>query len=129
MADNKLAGGTTLTGADPPLGTVANPKFTYVDGELKVSGTWTGAGILVVKGNLSFSGGSQFKGIVVCLGDLKYTGAGPADMAHVVGGLIYQGTMIDDSSLGGAGRLFYSSAAVNNALMLSRYKLASWRER
>jgi hypothetical protein len=50
-------------------------------------------------------------------------------VAHVIGGLIYQGTVIDDSSVGGAGRVRYSSGAVNNALRLSRYTLASWRER
>jgi hypothetical protein len=108
---------------------MANPKFTLVDGNLSVNGTWNGAGIIVVKGNLSMGGGSQFKGIVVVLGDVKYTGAGPADVAHVVGALIFQGTVVDDSSVGGAGRLYYSSSAVNNALTLSRYTLAMWRER
>lgn len=129
MVDNKLPGGTTLSSADPPLGTLADPQMTVVDGELKINGTWTGAGILVVNGNLSMGGGCQFRGIVVCLGDLKLAGGGPADVARIVGGLIYQGTVIDDSSLGGAGRVYYSSGAVNNALILSRYMLASWRER
>lgn len=129
MADTKLPAGTSLSSSDPPLGTLAVPKFTLAQGNLSINGTWNGAGILVVNGNLSMGGGSQFKGLVVVLGDIKYTGAGPADVAHIVGALIYQGTLVDDSSIGGAGRLYYSSAAVNNALMLSRYTLSMWRER
>lgn len=129
MADYKLSGGTTLGSSDPPLGTLAAPKLTLCDGNLDIAGTWTGAGILVVNGNLRMTGGCQFQGIVVCLGDLSLAGGGPADVARIVGGLIYQGTVIDDSSVGGAGRVYYSSGAVNNALLLSRYKLASWRER
>ncbi|HSQ59260.1 MAG TPA: pilus assembly PilX N-terminal domain-containing protein [Acidobacteriota bacterium] len=129
MVDYKLAGGTSLASSDPPLGSLLNPKLTLCDGNLDISGTWSGAGILVVNGNLKMTGGCQFTGIVVCLGDLSLAGGGPADVAHIIGGLIYQGTVIDDSSVGGAGRVRYSSGAVNNALRLSRYTLASWRER
>lgn len=129
MVDYKLADGTNLSSGDPPLGTSAEPKLTFCDGNLNIAGTWTGAGILVVNGNLRMTGGCQFKGIVVCLGDLDVAGGGPADVARIVGGVIFQGTVIDASSVGGAGRIYYSSAAVNNALLLSRYKLASWRER
>ncbi len=129
MVDYKLAGGTSLSSSDPALGTTAAPKMTLCDGNLKISGTWTGAGILVVNGNLEMTGGSQFNGVVIVLGDIKVAGGGPADLAHIVGGLIYQGTAIEDGSVGGAGRVYYSSGAVNNALRLSRYRMSSWRER
>jgi hypothetical protein len=128
MVDYKLPGGTSLTSSSASLGTLLSPKMTVVDGNLSISGAWTGAGILVVNGNLKMTGGCQFVGIVVVLGDLSMAGGGPADVANIVGGLIYQGTVIDDSSLGGAGRVLYSSGAVNNALRLSRYMLTSWRE-
>ncbi|MEK7317023.1 MAG: PilX N-terminal domain-containing pilus assembly protein [Candidatus Eisenbacteria bacterium] len=129
IANVTLAGGTTLSSADPSIGTLADPKITVANGNLKVQGTWSGAGILVVNGNLEMGGGAQFCGIVVVLGDISLAGGGPADVAHIVGGLIYQGTVIDDNSYGGAARVYYSSAAVNNALLLSRYQLAWWRER
>jgi hypothetical protein len=129
LADNKLPGGSSLTGFDPALGTLVDPKMTLVDGNLKVSGTWSGCGILVVNGNLAMTGGCQFTGIVVVLGDLDFTGGGPADVAHIIGGLIMQGTVIDDSKVSGAGRIFYSSAAVNNALRVGNYTLTTWRER
>lgn len=129
MVDHKLPGETSLSSADPALGTAAAPKVTLCDGNLKIAGTWTGAGILIVNGNLTMTGGSQFNGVVIVLGDIKIAGGGPADLAHIVGGLIYQGTAIEDGSVGGAGRVYYSSSAVNNALLLSRYRLSSWRER
>ncbi|HET9951052.1 MAG TPA: pilus assembly PilX N-terminal domain-containing protein [Candidatus Eisenbacteria bacterium] len=129
IADVSLPGGTSLTAASPSLGTPANPKITAVDGNLSISGTWSGAGILVVNGNLQMTGGCEFNGIVVALGDVSLAGGGAADVARIVGGLIYQGTMVDNSSYGGACRVYYSSAAVNSALLLSRYQLAWWRER
>lgn len=129
MADFKLPAGTSLSSSSPTLGTLASPKVTCADGNLKIAGTWAGAGILVVNGNLTMGGGAQFTGIVVVLGDVSCAGGGPADVANIVGGLIYQGTVIDDNSVGGACRVYYSSAAVNNANLLSRYQLAWWRER
>jgi len=128
-AENTLAAGTSLSSSDPPLGTMADPQLTYAEGNLKIAGTWSGAGILVVNGNLTMTGGCQFRGIVVCLGDVSLAGGGPADVANIIGGLIYQGTVVEDSSIGGAARVLYSSGAVNNALLLMRYTLASWRER
>jgi len=129
IADVTLPGGTTLSSSSPEYGTLANPKLTVVNGNLDVNGTWSGAGILVVNGNLRMTGGSTFSGIVVCLGDVSLAGGGPADVARIVGGIIYQGTVIDNSSYGGAARVYYSSAAVDAALLLSRYQLAWWRER
>ncbi len=129
IVDYKLPGETGLTSGDPSLGTIGAPKVTVCDGNLKIAGTWTGAGILVVNGNLQMTGGSQFNGVVIVLGDIKIAGGGPADVAHILGGLIYQGTAIEDGSVGGAGRIYYSSAAVNNALLLSHYRMSSWRER
>jgi hypothetical protein len=129
IAAYTLPGGTTLTSGSPSLGTVANPKITVANGNLNIAGTWSGAGILVVNGNLQMTGGCSFTGIVVVLGDVSVAGGGPADVARIVGGLIYQGTVVDNSSYGGSGRAYYSSAAVNNALLLSRYQLAWWHER
>ena len=129
IADVTIPGGTTLTSSSPSIGTLADPKITVVNGNLAVAGNWSGAGILVVNGNLQMTGGAEFDGIVVCLGDISLAGGGAADVARIVGGLIYQGTVIDNSSYGGACRVYYSSAAVNSALLLSRYQLAWWHER
>jgi hypothetical protein len=102
---------------------------TAVNGNVHISGSWTGGGILIVNGNLALSGGCVFKGVVIVMGDIDITGGGPADMAHIIGSVIYQGTMIEDNKTAGSGRIFYSSEAINAAMTLNRYTLAWWRER
>lgn len=129
MADYSITGPTTFGSSSPSYGSLTNPKVTVVNGNLTVNGTWTGGGILMVNGNLAMGGGCQFKGIVVATGDLKVTGGGPADVARIVGAVIYQGTLVDGSSTGGAGRIWYSTEAINAALNVNRYTLAWWRER
>jgi hypothetical protein len=129
MADYKFTGDNTFSSTTPNYGTLADPKIISVDGNLTAQGTWKGAGILVVNGNFAMGGGSSFKGIVIVLGDVSIAGGGPADVARITGGLIYQGTVVDASSAGGSPSLYYSSAAVNSALTLGRYTLSWWRER
>ncbi len=129
MADYSITGPLTFGSSTPPYGSYINPKVTVVNGNLTINGTWTGAGILMVNGNLSMGGGCQYKGIVVATGDLTLTGGGPADVARIVGAVIYQGTMVNGSTTGGAGRVWYSSQAINAALNVNRYTLAWWRER
>jgi hypothetical protein len=129
VAQNAFTGNQTWSSSTPMYGTIAEPAITVVKGNLGVKGTWSGAGILMVDGNLEMQGGSVFRGIVICTGNLALAGGGPADLAHIIGGVIAQGTINTSSSTGGAARVFYSSAAVNNALTLNRYTLAWWRER
>lgn len=129
MADYSFSGDVTFENFTPTYGTVSDPKVTVVDGSLDCGGTWTGAGILVVNGNLAMGGGSQFKGIVIVLGDASISGGGPGDLAHIIGGLIFQGTVVGGSKVGGAATVYYSSQAVNAAQTLNRYTLSWWRER
>ena len=59
----------------------------------------------------------------------KQPGGASGDEAHVTGGLVYQGTVVDNNKLGGSSSVFYSSQAVNAAQSLARYTLSWWRER
>ena len=129
MADYTYTGPLTFGSSTPNLGTLANPKVTVVNGNLSVNGTWTGGGILMVNGNLAMGGGCMFQGIVVATGDVTITGGGPADLARILGAIIYQGTLVNGSSTAGSGRIWYSSQAINSALNVSRYTLSWWRER
>ncbi|HEU4764986.1 MAG TPA: PilX N-terminal domain-containing pilus assembly protein [Candidatus Eisenbacteria bacterium] len=129
MADYSLTGPLTFGSSTPSYGSYSNPKVTVVNGNLAINGTWTGGGILMVNGNLAMGGGCQFKGIVVCSGDLTMTGGGPADVARIIGAVIYQGTLVNASTFSGSGRIWYSSEAINSALNVNRYTLAWWRER
>jgi len=129
MADNSYTGVQGWSGVSSTYGSLVNPKVTAVNGNLSVTGGWTGGGILVVNGDLKMSGGSAFFGIVVCLGDIDIAGGASGDEAHVTGGLIYQGTVVDQNKLGGSSSIFYSTQAINAAQTLARYTLAWWRER
>ena len=52
------------------FGTDANPKFTFVDGNVDFTGGSSGgAGLLIVTGTYNQGGSAQFKGIVLALGD------------------------------------------------------------
>lgn len=51
------------------LGSPENPKITYVTGNLEMSGSAGGAGILIVDGNYGTSGTPYFEGLVIVLGD------------------------------------------------------------
>jgi len=129
MADYNFSGAQSFTSATTSYGTLTDPKVTAVNGNLSCGGTWSGAGVLIVNGNLTMGGGSQFEGVVICLGDIAIAGGGPADVAHIIGGLIYQGTVVNASSIGGSASIFYSSQAINAAQLCARYTLSWWRER
>ena len=129
MADYTFTGPLNWGSSTPPYGSLANPKVVVVNGNLSINGTWTGGGILMVNGNLSMGGGCMFKGIAVATGDVTLTGGGPADVARIIGSVIYQGTLVNGSSTGGSGRVWYSSEAINSALNVNRYTLSWWRER
>lgn len=44
------------------------PQVTYVNGNLDISGSTSGSGILVVTGNLTYSGNSSWNGIIMVVG-------------------------------------------------------------
>ncbi len=129
MADNSYSGDQGWSGATATYGSLNNPKITAVNGNLDLAGGWTGGGILVVNGNLKMAGGSTFFGVVIVLGDVDIGGGASGDIAHVTGGLIFQGTVVDDNGIGGSSSMYYSTEAINAAQTLSPYQLSWWRER
>jgi hypothetical protein len=129
VSDNPIMGPTTLSSSSPTVGTLDNPKIMTCSGDLTIQGTWQGAGILMVNGNLNMGGGAMFKGIVIATGDVRLAGGGPADVARILGGVIYQGSLVNASTQGGSARVFWSTEAVSNALGMSKYTLSWWRER
>ena len=128
-ADNSFTGDQSFSGSSPAYGDLGHPKVTAVNGNLACTANWTGGGILIVNGNLTMGGGSSFTGIVICLGDVKIGGGSSGDVAHVTGGLLFQGTVVEDNKLGGSSSMYFSTEAINAAQTLARYTLAWWRER
>jgi hypothetical protein len=128
-SDYSFTGDQTWGSSTPAYGTQANPKITVVNGNLSLGGGWSGSGILMVNGNLSMGGSSNYTGIVIATGNVYIAGGGPGDLARIVGGVIYQSNLINNSTNGGSGKIYFSSQAVNLVQSMSRYTLASWRER
>ena len=58
------------------IGSSDNPQVTFVDGNLTLSGTTSGAGILFVTGTLVTSGNFSFKGLIFVVGDGVWTSGG-----------------------------------------------------
>jgi hypothetical protein len=128
LADYSRTGNVVLTNANPDIGTLDSPKVMAIDGNLTVQGTWNGTGILMVNGNLTMGGGCTFTGIIICTGDVRLAGGGPADVARIVGSVIFQSSLVDASSDGGSSRVFYSTEAIQAVTGVKGYTLSWWRE-
>ncbi len=63
----RLQGRYFTTASPPPdYGTVADPKFTFVDGNAVLE---DGAGLLVCTGTVTLNGNDDYKGLMLVLGD------------------------------------------------------------
>jgi len=105
-------------------GAIGDLKVVHVTGNLKVSGTNTGAGVLVVDGNFEMDGTFNWNGIILVLGDTDIKGGGNAK--QVVGSLMVQGTLTGTSNVNGNVKLLYSSAMISQLYALTRYEISSW---
>jgi hypothetical protein len=125
-ADYTLANGTYSTGT---FGTMAEPKITFVNGTVHLSGTASGAGIMVINGDLTMSGDFKYYGIIIVYG--KSTIATDiVGNGGIYGSTILVGQEVDIHASGNAS-FYYSSAAIDNAkinLKSSRFKIESWWE-
>ncbi len=129
LAAQAKSSGRYFTGSPTDAGTVAAPKFTFVDGNASVS---DGAGLLVVTGTLTMGGNASWNGVILVLGDgsLDRNGGGNGD---ILGAIVVakfartwpaseNGTAHPflapsySTSGGGNSTVQYSSAAVNNAM-------------
>ncbi|HWW77546.1 MAG TPA: hypothetical protein VNZ44_19240, partial [Pyrinomonadaceae bacterium] len=61
-------------------GSTANPKYSFVDGNVDFNGGEHGAGLLIVTGSYSQGGGSSYNGIVLALGDGNVSRNGTPDL-------------------------------------------------
>ena len=132
MKDNTLTPGTYT---DPTMGTLAAPKITYVKGDIHLSGSGNGAGILLVDGSVEISGTLDFKGLVIVLGDVKLTGGGAG--IHVYGSMMVGEslTAIDltsnDVTLSGNADVYYSSEVLSKieANLVPTYSIAYYDDK
>jgi len=126
-ADITLPTGTYSTGT--VLGTFAEPKITFVNGNVNFSGTASGSGIMIINGNVSMSGQFTYYGMLIVYGqstiETQIVGNG-----GIYGSMVLVGSNVDIKATGNSS-IYYSSQAIENAktnLKSSRFKILSWWE-
>jgi hypothetical protein len=87
----------------------------YHYGDLSLSGSGSGQGILLVEGTLSVQGQVSFFGPVIATGAVNVRGTGSDDVKFY-GGIIASDVQLDDSRLSGNATVLYSSCANRRAL-------------
>lgn len=135
VADVVLPGGTNLSGNNLNLGTIDRPQVTFVDGDLSVSGTGQGYGVLVVTGKFDYSGAFNFVGLMVIVGKGELT-VGGANKG-VIGGLLIAKLVQSGSSyslgtpvidIGGNSNFYYSGKALEFATSRLPLEILGFRE-
>lgn len=101
----------------------------YHKGDLGISGTGMGQGMLLVEGNLNVQGRINFYGPVIVTGGVNIRGTGTDDVKFY-GGVLAQDITLDDSKLSGNAEVNYSSCAIRRALrgsaVMSTLNERSW---
>ncbi len=87
----------------------------YHYGDLSISGSGAGQGILLVEGTLNVQGRVSFFGPVIATGAVNVRGTGTDDVKFY-GGIIASDVQLDDSKLSGNATVLYSSCANQRAL-------------
>jgi len=120
---------STGTYSSEHFGTPTVPQITHMYGDIHLSGTCDGDGIMIVNGNLTMSGQFTYRGIILVYDestiDCQITGNG-----GIYGATILVGSDVDLHATGNS-EFYYSSEAINNAqlyLKSSRFKIVSWWE-
>jgi Tfp pilus assembly protein PilX len=115
-------------------GTLAAPQIIYVNGDLTLSGNFTGYGILVVTGTFTAKGSNIWNGLVFVVGAGQFIDKGTSTFngAVVVANTSGSGTALGvpnvDVSGGGNGGVNYSSGCIMQASQLTTYRVISMRE-
>jgi len=101
--------------ADNPAG--MSPQITYVPGNVSITSSATGSGILIVNGNLDLHGGMQFYGLILVSGSVTFNGGGSSGV-NLYGGLL-SGDPVQDNTdtttLGGSVSIQYDYCALKNS--------------
>jgi hypothetical protein len=119
LTGNVIAGNRTY-------GTVAGPQYVvYREGDVRIAGNVSGAGLLVVHGNLTVSGTMSWYGVVVVTGSLTCS----AGTARIYGGTVL-GNLGNEFDLRGTADLRYSRQAIDLAMHLTGRYVAfnGWQE-
>lgn len=115
------------------IGDYANRKgeIAHASGDLKIHGTTTGAGILIVEGDLELDGHFTFAGLVLVRGNVSFQGGGGVKELHgamLVWGEDGTGTPTEDLEINGTVQVAYSTEGLEIASTSAGVKVHYWRE-
>lgn len=115
-------------------GTKTDPWIVYCKGDVHISGTVTGWGILVVNGDLRVSGRIDFHGLVIAYKetviDVLETGGG-SKISNIIGGMLVAGPAGSSFEMRGNHTTVYSKKALEIAKYISKlqwYSILYWYE-
>jgi len=132
FADNNLPGGTY---GSVTWGTPSSPEITFIDGDARLGGNGSGAGLLVVRGTLDYNGAFNYTGMIFTLGGhLTMNGAnktmiGGSFTANVIdngNGTYDYG--VPEININGNSNFLYSTQGIALAYSLLPMKVLNWRE-
>jgi hypothetical protein len=112
------------------LGTVAQPKTTFVNGDITFGKNLEGCGIIVVNGNLTINGTFTYRGIIIAYQDAEITTKLNGD-GNIYGAMVVAGSSANLEISNGNFDLFYSWEALQHIASLlkaRRFKILSWWE-
>jgi Tfp pilus assembly protein PilX len=121
-------------------GLVGSPQIIYVNGDLTLSGSGVGYGILVVTGTLTLKGTYQWNGLIMVVGtgDFQMDGTNAvngavlvADTTNAAGAILSVNgppTYGVNGGGGAKGGINYSGSCLTNATQLTTYHVISMRE-
>jgi hypothetical protein len=132
-ANRVYPNGSTISSAT--WGSVTDPWIVYCQGDVKITGTVKGYGILVVNGSLDISGGFTFTGLILVYKDSKIavdeTGGSGKD-ANIIGGLLMASPVSGSTfQMVGSQNIVYSKDALDLAKFASQlqwYTVVWWYE-
>ena len=134
VADLKLPDGTNHAGEN--IGTDAAPQITCCEGDCRLGGNASGAGILIVRGRLRFQAAFAYHGLILVVGE------GDFDMSGlnvgILGGLFVAKTIDNGDgtwsygtpsfTVAGNSNFYYQSSGIGMGFGLLPLKKITWRE-
>ena len=102
-------------------------QITYIPGDVQLTSSPTGNGILIVNGNLDVHGGLDFYGLVLVTGVVSFTGGG-SDKVNIYGALIAGQQSLVDNKLGGSMAIQFDQCALPSRDNTQPPKMLSLRE-
>jgi len=98
-----------VASAGPLLGTPGAPQTSVAVGDVDVTGTVSGAGVLIVQGTLQVTGTLTFAGLVLATGGIRFE---PSSTVTITGALWRAASQDGRLEFRGTGAVMYSSAAL-----------------